>query len=97
LRPADCVVRARLITGGLVRFRDFLHSDMLTSSATNVAARGAIAVYPVSGWWKELSLSDRSGVGAHYALIVSIEIDAIGADIGTEFANQIGIAFETNS
>jgi hypothetical protein len=56
-----------------------------------LAARGAIGVYPVSGWWKDLPKRDRSAIGAPYSLIVSIETEAENTDIWTPVAQQIGV------
>lgn len=77
--------------GPQARNRGSLHSDILHGSAAEIAQRGVIAVYPVTGWWKEQKRRDRSDEGARYALIVSIETDAVGADIYTPIATQVGI------
>jgi len=69
----------------------------LTCSAADLAERGTIAVYPVTGWWKELPSRDRSHHGARYALIVSIETDAVNADIWTPIAAAVGVPIETVS
>jgi hypothetical protein len=71
-----------------------IHSDIWQGNAADLAARGAIAVYPVTGWWKELKARDRSDRGARYSLIVSIETPGQDVDIWTEVANQIGIPVE---
>jgi Subtilase family len=71
-----------------------VHSDTLDGLAVEIAERGTIAVFPVTGWWKELKKRDRSEHGARYALVVSIETDAIDADVWTPIANQLGIAVE---
>jgi hypothetical protein len=68
-----------------------IHSDILTGSAANIAERGTIAVYPVTGWWKEMKKRDRSEHGARYALLVSIETDEVDADIMTPIADQVGV------
>ncbi|MGB1017164.1 MAG: S8 family peptidase, partial [Nannocystaceae bacterium] len=83
--------------GPRARNRGSIHSDALTGTAADLAERGAIAVYPVSGWWKELKKRDRSDFGARYALIVSIETDAVDADVWTPIAQEVGlpIAIET--
>ncbi|MCU0755293.1 MAG: hypothetical protein MUE46_09245 [Xanthomonadales bacterium] len=76
--------------GERTRNRGSLHSDFLSCSAADLAERGVIAVYPVSGWWKEQPKRDRSQLGARYALIVSIETPGVEADIWTPVAQQIG-------
>lgn len=71
-----------------------LHSDFLVGTAADLAARGVIGVYPVSGWWKDQPKRDRSSNGVRYALIVSIETEAANVDIWTPVAVQVGIAME---
>lgn len=81
--------------GERARNRGSLHSDILTGFAADIAERGVIAVYPVTGWWKELKKRDRSEHGARYGLIVSIETDAVETDIWTPIATQIGVPIES--
>jgi len=53
-----------------------------------------VGIYPVSGWWKEQPRRDRSGLGARYALIVSIQTAAEGVDIWTPVAQQVGVSVQ---
>jgi Subtilase family len=71
-----------------------LHADIWHGPAIDLADRGAIAVYPVTGWWKELTSRDRSERGARYALVVSIETPGQEVDIWTPVAQQIGVPIE---
>jgi hypothetical protein len=68
-----------------------LHSDIWQGTAADLAARGMLAVYPVTGWWKLRPKRDGSNRGAPYAMIVSIETPEVDADIWTPVAQQIGI------
>lgn len=77
---------------GTIRNRGSIHSDVLECTAADLAQRGAIAVYPVSGWWKEQPKRDRSEHGVRYALIVSIESPRIDIDLWTPVAQQVGVA-----
>jgi hypothetical protein len=77
--------------GDAARRRGSLHSDTLDCNAADLAEQGVIAVYPVSGWWKEQPKRDRSQLGARYALIVSIETPGVQTDIWTPVAQQIGV------
>ena len=57
--------------------------------SADLANCGLIAVYPVSGWWRErkhLECWDRQ---ARYALIVTIETPE--TDVYTSIANQIAV------
>jgi hypothetical protein len=83
--------------GEQARNRGSLHSDILCGTeakpvtAADLAERGVIAVYPVSGWWKDQPKRDRSDLGARYALVVSIETPGVETDIWTPVAQQVGI------
>ncbi len=80
--------------GEQARNRGSIHSDILSGFAADLAERGVIAVYPVSGWWKDQPKRDRSEKGARYALIVSIETPGVEADIWTPVAQQVGVPVE---
>jgi hypothetical protein len=80
--------------GEMARNRGSLHSDIWVGTAADLAERGVVGVYPVSGWWKDQPKRDRSQIGARYSLVVSIETDAEGVDIWTPVAQQIGVPIE---
>jgi hypothetical protein len=80
--------------GEQARNRGSIHSDALSDFAADVAERGVIAVYPVSGWWKDQPNRDRSEKGARYSLVVSIETPGVEADIWTPVAQQVGVPVE---
>ncbi len=68
-----------------------IHTDVWTGTAADLAHRGAVAVFPVSGWWKERPKRDRSEEGARYSLIVSIETPGQEVDIWTPIATEVGV------
>lgn len=68
-----------------------LHTDIWTGTAADLAERGVIAVFPVSGWWKQRTQRDHSDRGARYALVVSVETPGQDVDIWTPVAQQVGI------
>lgn len=74
-----------------------IHSDIWTGTAADLARRGLLAVYPVTGWWKENKSRDRSERGARYALLVSIETPGQDVDIWTPVAAQVGVPIEVQS
>src|SRR5260370_40610431 len=57
--------------GSQVRTRGSIHSDWWTGTAEDLANCGFVAVYPVSGWWRESKGNHWSKEG-RYALIVTI-------------------------
>jgi hypothetical protein len=68
------------------RSRGSLHCDIWTGTAADLAARGLVGIYPVTGWWKELQARDQSEIGARYALLISIDTPVEGVDIWTPVA-----------
>jgi hypothetical protein len=77
--------------GEQIRNKGSLHSDIWVGTAADLAERGVIGIYPVSGWWKDQPKRDRSQLGARYALLVSIETEAADVDIWTPVAQEIGV------
>jgi len=65
----------RWLLGKNLRARGSLHSDAWSGTATDLASSGMVAVYPVTGWWRERSHLERFDRQARYALIVSLETD----------------------
>ena len=90
-RPDSGGDSARWLLGETARNRGSLHADILECSAADLAERGVLAVYPVSGWWKDQPKRDRSAKGARYSLVVSIETPGVDADIWTPVAIQVGV------
>ena len=77
---------------GEARNKGSVHSDIWVGTAADLAERGAIGIYPVSGWWKDQPKRDRSELGARYSLIVTIETETEDFDIWTPVAQEIGVA-----
>jgi hypothetical protein len=75
--------------GTELRNRGSLHSDIWTGTAADLAAKDAIGVYPVGGWWKERPIHNRWSEQIRYALIVSIRVTGEGADIYTPVENLV--------
>lgn len=90
-KPATGGDSSEWYLGEQARSRGSIHSDILRGFAADLAERGVVAVYPVSGWWKEQPRRDRSDKGARYALVVSIETPGVEADIWTPVAQQVGV------
>ncbi len=79
------------LIGSTTRNRGSIHSDIWEGTAIDLAARGRVAVFPVTGWWKELRSRDRSDLGARYALLLSIETDEETVDLWTPVAQEVGL------
>ena len=81
------------VLGSNLRNRGSLHSDVWRGTATELADRYAIAVYPVGGWWREKPKLQRTDRRVRYALLVSLRASA-GIDLYTEIANAIRVDAE---
>jgi hypothetical protein len=66
-----------------------LHTDIWSGTAAALASKGAIAVYPVAGWWKNRAKDDQSDQGVDYSLIVSIESPEVDVDLWTPVHQQV--------
>jgi hypothetical protein len=90
-RPARSGEPDGWYVGSETRNRGSVHSDIWEGTAADLAARGLIAIYPVTGWWKELQARDQSDLGARYALLISIETPIQDVDIWTPVAIEVGV------
>jgi hypothetical protein len=79
------------LIGPINRNRGSLHSDRWRGPASDLAARGRIAVYPTMGWWRERKRHQRWNQSARYALIVSIAAPEASVDLYTAVKNQLAI------
>lgn len=75
--------------GERLRCKGSMHSDTWTGPAVELASRGTIAIFPVTGWWRERPHLGYANKRARYSLIVTIETPE--EDIYTPIANQIGV------
>lgn len=81
--------------GDRLRRKGSLHSDTWHGTAAELADCGVIAVFPVTGWWKERRHLERWDRWARYSLIVSIETDSTDVNLYTPIATQIGVPVDT--
>jgi hypothetical protein len=81
--------------GNWYRNKGSIHSDTWTGTAAALANAGVLAVYPVSGWWKERKHLEGWKKDARYSLVVSLETEDEKADFYTEIENQIKTAVQT--
>jgi hypothetical protein len=83
------------VVGPETRAAGSIHSDRWYGLASDLAARGVIAVYPTIGWWRERHRLEKWARRTRYALIVSIRTPTVETDIYTPVAAQIGVPVET--
>ena len=79
------------LIGTQSRHRGSLHGDIWRGSAADLASRGAIAVYPTSGWWKTRPALKHYDRAVRYSLVVSIRAPEVDVDLYAEVANQIDV------
>lgn len=82
---------SRWVLGRNARHKGSVHSDYWKGTAAELAASNFLAVYPVTGWWKERSYLGKAESRCRFSLIVSIETEAEEVDLYTPVATQIGI------
>jgi Subtilase family len=82
--------------GPKIRTRGSIHSDWWTGSATALANSGHIAVYPVSGRWREAK-GNHWSKQARYALIVTIRTEAMELDLYTPLEAEIDLYTPTKT
>lgn len=80
--------------GSDARHHGSIHSDIWRGSAAELANRRHIAVYPVTGWWKEQAHLGHWQKRARYALLVSIHVPQVEVDIYTPVRNIVGVPVE---
>ncbi|MFM8474311.1 MAG: S8 family peptidase [Planctomycetaceae bacterium] len=77
--------------GSMLRCKGSIHSDVWTGTAAQLAASGVLAVYPVTGWWKERAGLNRWNRTAKYSLVLSLETDQSQIDLYTPILNKITV------
>ena len=78
-----------------MRTRGSVHSDWWTGTAAQAASCGKLAVFPVTGWWRERNHLGKYDRDARYSLIVTIHTPEQTVDLYTPIAQQVGIVIET--
>lgn len=77
--------------GKRLRCKGSIHSDVWSGTAAELAASGVIAIFPVTGWWKERAHLKCYVKEANYSLVVTIETDEEEVDLYTPIANEIAV------
>ena len=94
-RPTDQAEETRnWVIGDQGRRHGSVHSDWWVGRAADLAACGRIAVYPVTGWWKERSHLKRYDSKARYSMVVSLESDDAEIDLYTPISQMVDVQTE---
>ena len=93
--PIDNVGEDRnWVVGISGRSRGTLQGDWWEGTATQLAASDHIAVYPVTGWWRERPFLGKVESTAPYSLVVSIETPEQVIDLYTAITTQTQVQVE---
>ncbi|WP_223557125.1 S8 family peptidase [Lysinibacillus sphaericus] len=65
-----------------------IHSDVWEGTAADLATSNLIAVFPVSGWWKEKEYLKKYNDSVRYSLIISLQTEE-NIDLYTPIINKI--------
>ena len=79
---------------GRTKHRGSIHRDSWRGRAIDLAARSAIHVFPVTGWWRYRKHLNRTDDRIRYALIVSIETPPETPEIHSLIGQQIQVPTE---
>jgi hypothetical protein len=93
-RPASAKDTRKWVIGEDGRTNGSLHSDWWDGKAVELARCGRIAVYPVSGWWRERRHLGRYEKKARYSLIVSIKSKESMVDLYTPITEAATVQTE---
>lgn len=85
------------LLGPTLRNRGSIHSDVWSGTALELADKKFIAIYPVSGWWKELKKENRQSSIARFSLVISIETKENNLEVHNEISQLLKIDTEIES
>ncbi len=91
-RPQNVDETREWVIGSNGRTHGSLHSDWWEGKAIDLSRCNLIAVYPVTGWWKERHHLGRHDRKARYSLIVTIETPE--TDIYTPISQDVSVQTE---
>ncbi len=80
--------------GSRLRTKGSVHCDWWTTSAVELAECGQVAVFPVTGWWRERKHLGFAEKKCRYSLIITISTPSTKVDLYTPIAQQIGLVTE---
>jgi len=73
-----------------------IHSDFWRGTAVQLAESGAIAVFPVTGWWRERLNQGCISKIARYSLIVTIQTRRTDLEVYSWVSSEIGVPIEVD-
>jgi hypothetical protein len=83
--------------GVRLRTKGSIHCDWWTSSGADLAQCGQVAIFPVTGWWRERKHLGFVEKQSRYSLIITISTAATEVDLYTPIAQQVGLITEIST
>jgi len=74
---------------GKARDKGSIHSDIIETTASEIATCKMIAIYPTIGWWRERKHLGKTNKKCRYSLIISLETPEQNVDIYAMIAQEI--------
>jgi hypothetical protein len=96
-RPDNVAEERKWVVGPKGRTHGSIHSDWWEGTAAELAASGHVAIYPVTGWWRERPQLGRLGRKARYSLIISLETPNEEVDLYHAIENMASVSAEVES
>jgi hypothetical protein len=93
-RPENVSETRNWVIGAKNRTHGSIHSDWWQGTASELAASGHVAVYPVTGWWRERPHLGKVESRARYSLIISIETPDQAIDLYHPIENLATVTTE---
>jgi hypothetical protein len=90
-RPSNVSETRQWVIGEQGRTHGSLHCDWWEGSAAELADSNRLAVYPVTGWWRERDHLERWSSRARYSLIVTLETPNNDVDLYTAIAAETSV------
>ncbi|EMH4103957.1 S8 family peptidase [Serratia marcescens] len=88
---------SKWLLGPTLRNRGSIHCDVWTGTAISLADKKHIAIFPVSGWWKDLKRENRQASMARFSLIVSIETKENNIELHNEISQILKVETEVEN
>lgn len=82
------------VVGPQKRGQGSIHSDWCEATAAELAVCNKIAIFPVTGWWRERKHLECWGRSARYSLIVTLETARNDVQLYSEIESAIKVTRE---
>lgn len=80
-----------------LRTKGSIHCDWCTLSGAQLAQCSQVAVFPVTGWWRERKHLGFVEKQSRYSLIITISTPVTDVDLYTPIAQEVGLITEIST